>query len=188
MAAGGQGQAAGAIRSPHGPGGAMAGGHAHSLAEMKNAADRQAAPLLEQLKSDPKNATVLAQLGALYHATHRFKEAADYYGRAVQADPKNVATRTKLATSLFRSGDADGAIAQLNQALTYDAKDVNCLFDLGMIRLQGKQDGKGAVAAWQRLLKLNPQLPADRKEAVLKLMADVMTTLDSQQDAQGARK
>jgi cytochrome c-type biogenesis protein CcmH/NrfG len=186
--AGGQGQPATAIRSPHGPAGAMAGGHMHSLAEMKDAADRQAAPLKEKLKSDPKNTSVLLQLGAIYHATHQFKDAADYYGRAVQTDPKNVATRTKLATSLFRSGDADGAIAQLNQALTYEPKDVNCLYDLGMIRLQGKQDGKGAVAAWQRLLKSNPQLPADRKDAVLKQMADVMTTLDNQHGLQGAQK
>jgi cytochrome c-type biogenesis protein CcmH/NrfG len=67
----------------------------------------------------------------------------------------------------------DGAIGQLEQALRNDPKDANSLFNLGIIKWQGKQDGKGALAAWQELLKSNPQLSADRKAEVQKLMADV---------------
>lgn len=178
--------AAHAGASPH-PGVPRVGGRMPSLEQMKQMADKQAAPLIEKLKGDPKNTEALIQLGAIYHGTHQFKEAASYYNKAVQIDPKNVASRTKLASSLFRSGDVDGAIAQLNQALTYEPKDANALFDLGLIRLQGKQDGKGALAAWERLLKSNPELSADRKATVQKLMADVMTTLGDQPGTQGAR-
>lgn len=181
-----QAQDAANAGAPSVPRHAMTGGHMPSLEQMKQMADKQAAPLLEKLKSDPNNTAVLIQMGAIYHTTHQFKEAAAYYGKAVQVDPKNVATRTKLASSLYRSGDVDGAIAQLNQALAYDPKDANCLFDLGMIRLQGKQDDKGALAAWQQLLKSNPQLSADRKAMVQKLMADVMTTLADQRGMEGA--
>jgi cytochrome c-type biogenesis protein CcmH/NrfG len=159
----------------------------HTLGEMKQMADKQAAPLKEKLKSDPNNSAVLMQVAAIYHTTHQFKEAADYYARAVQSDPKNVSARTKLATSLYRSGDVDGAIAQLNRALTYAPKDANALFDLGMIRLQGKQDGRGALAAWQRLLKTNPQMSSERRAQVQKLMADVLTTLGEQHALEGAR-
>ena len=163
--------------NPHSlPGGAMGHGHVPTLEEMKQMADMQAAPLLDKLKSDPKNSAVLAQLGALYHTSHQFKEAAVYYGQAVQADPRNVPLRTKLATSLYRSGDVDGAIAELSRALSYEPGDANALFDLGMIRLQGKLDGKGALAAWRQLLKSNPQLSPERKAEVQKLMADVLTT------------
>ena len=175
---------AGGIPAPRS---AMRGRHLPSLEQMKQMADKQAAPLLEKLKSDPNNSVVLSQVGAIYHTTHQFKQAAVYYDKAVQADPKNVATRTKLASSLYRSGDVDGAIAQLNQALSYDPKDANALFDLGMIKLQGKRDGKGALAAWQQLLKSNPQLSADRKATVEKLMADVLTTLGDQRGMEGAR-
>jgi len=166
---------------------AMGAGKAHELDEMKQIADKRAAPLLEKLKSDPNNSALLAQIAAIYHTSHQFKEAAGYYGKAVQFDPKNVALRTKLASSLYRNDQIDEAIAQLNQALSYDPKDANALFDLGMIRLQGKQDGKGALAAWQQLLKTNPQLSAERKAMVEKLMADVMTTQANQQAAQTTR-
>ena len=43
------------------------------------------------------------------------------------------------------------------------------LFNLGIVKWQGKKDGPGAVAAWKKLLETNPAYPD--KEAVLQLMA-----------------
>jgi len=43
------------------------------------------------------------------------------------------------------------------------------LFNLGIVKWQGKKDGPGAVAAWKKLLETNPAYP--EKEAVLQLMA-----------------
>jgi cytochrome c-type biogenesis protein CcmH/NrfG len=174
-----------AVTSPHSgsmtPAGAMP-----SLAEMHQIANRQAAPLLEKLKSDPNNTALLMKIGSVYHSAHQFKDAAAYYSKAVQADPKNVEAHTKLAVSLYRSGDVDGAIAELNRALSLDPKDPNSLFNLGMIRLHGKQDPKGALAAWQKLLKLNPQLDPERKAQVQKMMADVMAATNGQSTRKGA--
>jgi cytochrome c-type biogenesis protein CcmH/NrfG len=172
----------GAVNSGHGA------NHVPSLDEMKRVADKQAAPLLEKLKTDPNNTTLLVQAGDVYYRSHQFGDATTYYDRAVKADPRNVALRTKLSSSLYRNGDSDGAIAELNRALRYDPKDANSLFNLGTIRLQGKGDGRGALAAWQQLLKSNPELSPDRKAAVQKLMADVMTTLGNQRGTEGARK
>lgn len=172
-------QSAGAIRKPS--------GHPGTLEEMKQMADSQAAPLLEKLKATPNDSSLLVQVGAIYHTSHQFQRAAGYYGDALKLDPKNVSVRTKLASSLYRGGDVDGAIAQLDKALTYDPKDANALFDLGMVKLQGKGDDKGALAAWQRLLKTNPQLSEDRKATVLKLMADVMTMKGDQHGIAEAR-
>ena len=142
------------------------------LEEMKHMADKKAETLLAKLKSDPNNSDLLNQIGTLYKSTHQFKEAAGYFQKSIDADPKNVAARTDLASCLFYEGDADGAIQQLQQSLTYDPKDANSLFNLGMIRLQAKNDPSGAVAAWQQLLKLNPTLSDDKKAAVQKLIAE----------------
>lgn len=142
-----------------------------SLEDMKRMADKKAEPLLAKLKTDPNNSDLLNQIGTLYKATHQFKEAAGYFQKAVDADPRNVAARTDLASCLFYQGDADGAIAQLQQSLRYDPKDANSLFNLGMIRLQAKNDARGAVTAWQQLLKSNPTLAADKKAAVEKMIA-----------------
>jgi cytochrome c-type biogenesis protein CcmH/NrfG len=142
-----------------------------SLDDMKRMADKQAEPLLAKLKTDPNNSALLNQLGMIYKSTHQFKDAEGYFKRAVDADPKNIAARTDLASCLFYDGDADGAIAQLEKSLTYDPKDANSLFNLGMIRLRAKNDTKGAISAWQQLLKSNPQLETNKKAAVEKLIA-----------------
>ncbi len=85
------------------PGG-MAG-HMPSLEDMKKMADTKAAPLIDKLKSDPNNVDLLTQVGNIYKATHQFKDAATYYDKIVQIDPKNVAMRTELASCLYYNGD-----------------------------------------------------------------------------------
>ncbi len=152
--------------------GAM-GGHMPSPEELKQISDQKAAPLLEKLKSDPANRDLLFQTGSIYQSAHQYKEAASYYGKVLQADPKDVAIRTELASCLYRNGDVDGAIGQLQQALQYDPKDANSLYNLGMIKWLGKQDSQGAEAAWQLLLNSNPQLSPERKASVQKMMAEV---------------
>jgi cytochrome c-type biogenesis protein CcmH/NrfG len=151
--------------------GMMPGGHpAPTMGQMKAMADVKAAPLLEKLKSDPRNAKLLVQVAALYNSTHQFKNAANYYNRALQVDPKNVTTRTDLASSLYYQGDADGAISELQKALKYSPNDVNALFNLGMIKFKGKDDAAGAIAVWQQLLKAHPDL--DRKPVVEQMIEE----------------
>ena len=147
--------------------------HMPSLDEMKQMADAKAAPLLEKLQKDPENKELLIQTGDVYKSAHQFIAAAGYYDKALKLDPKNVALRTEMASCIYYSGDVDGAIGQLRQALRYDPKDANSLFNLGMIEWQGKQDTKGALAAWQELLKANPQLSTERNAQVQKLIAEV---------------
>ncbi len=143
-----------------------------TLEQMKQMADKKTEPLLAQLKNDPNNAGLLVQIARIYQSTHQFQEAAGYYQKAVNANPKDVATRTEMASCLYYSGDIDGAISQLQQSLKEAPKDANSLFNLGMIRWKGKKDAPGAVQAWQQLLKLNPALQDDKKAQVEKLIAD----------------
>ena len=174
-----------AVSSPH-TGASTAAGRMPSLAEMHQIASQQVAPLLEKLSKDPDNPALLMQIGGVYHAAHQFRDAAAYYGKAVRAAPKNVEAHTKLATSLYRTGDVDGAVAELNRALALDPKDPNSLFNLGMIELQGKQNPRGAVAAWQKLLRLNPQLDAGRKAQVQQLIASATEAANGSGPVKGA--
>ena len=140
-----------------------------SVQELRQAADTQAAPLLEQLKGDPANASLLAQLGNIYYDSKQYTAAIDYYERALKLQPANSSVRTDLGTAYWYNGDADGAIMQFNKALTYEPNKADTLFNLGVVKWQGKKDGRGAIAAWQKLLDTNPGYA--NKEDVLRLMA-----------------
>jgi len=143
-----------------------------NLDQLKQMADKKAEPLLAQLQKDPNNADVLKQLAKIYETTHQFKQASDYYGKAAEINPKDVAARTSMASCLYYSGDVDGALAQLQQALKVDPKDANSLFNLGIIRWKGKNDTQGALQAWDQLLKSNPNLESTKKAQVEKLIAE----------------
>ena len=143
---------------------------APTLDDMKRMADKKAEPLLAKLKTDPNNAETLNDLGILYRATHQFKEAEGYYEKSLQIDPKNVKVRTDLASCLYYTGDVDGALAQLNKSLTYDPKHAGTLMNIGIIEWKGKNDVNAAVAAWEKLLKLNPDFP--QKDAVEQMIAE----------------
>ena len=154
------GQAAAALAPPTGAGQQQK----PSLDQMKQMGDKQAAPLLAQLKKDPNNADVLNQLGTMYRLTHQFKTAIDYYQKSLAINPKNVGARTDLASCLYYLGDVDGALAELNKSLTYDPKHAGTLMNIGIIKWKGKNDVNGAVAAWEKLLKLNPEF--ENKEVI----------------------
>jgi cytochrome c-type biogenesis protein CcmH/NrfG len=145
-------------------------GHMPTLEQMKAMADKKAEPLLEQLKKDPKNKDLLLRVGYFYKSAHQFKDAARYLEQGLLLDPQNVAVRTERASCLYYDGDIDGALAELQQSLKISPTDANSLFNLGMIRLNGKQDSAGAIAAWQELLKTHPS--PDKKAIVEQMIAE----------------
>lgn len=137
--------------------------------QLKEAADTQASPLLLRLKAAPADAALLANLGNIYYDAKQYSAAIDYYERSLEVRPADTSVRTDLGTAYWYKGDADSAIAQFNKSLTYDSKKADTLFNLGIVKWQGKKDGTGAVAAWKKLLETNPAYP--EKDAVLQLMA-----------------
>jgi cytochrome c-type biogenesis protein CcmH/NrfG len=130
-----------------------------SLDDMKRMADKQAEPLLAKLKTDPKNVDLLNKTALTYKAAHQFQDAISYFQKALEVDPKNVAIRTDMASCMYYTGNIDGALAELDKSLTYDPNHAGTLMNIGIIKWQGKNDVAGAVAAWQTLLKRNPNFP-----------------------------
>jgi cytochrome c-type biogenesis protein CcmH/NrfG len=124
--------------------------------QMKAMADKQAEPLLEQLKSRPNDPALLSQIGNIYYDMQIFPIAVDYYQKALAGDPKNAAVRTDMATAMFYLKDFEHAIGEFDRALKDDPKNGNALFNRGIAKWQGKNDVNGAIADWELLLKVNP--------------------------------
>ncbi len=121
--------------------------------------DQAVAPLLATLKNNPDDFNTLVQVANLYYDGKQYPDAVRYYQLAVKGQPTNPDVLTDLGTSLWYMGDADGAITNFEKALKYRPDHPGTLFNLGVVRWQGKLDPKGAIAAWEQLLKLNPNYP-----------------------------
>jgi cytochrome c-type biogenesis protein CcmH/NrfG len=141
-----------------------------TMAEMKHMADKQAEPLLAQLKTDPRNVDLLYKTALTYKAAHQFQDAITYFQKALEVDPKNVPIRTEMASCMYYNGDVDGALAELNKSLSYDPKHAGTLMNIGIIKWKGKNDVNGAITAWETLLRLNPNFP--QKEVIEHLITE----------------
>jgi TPR repeat protein len=125
--------------------------------EVKQAADSEATAPLEQLKDDPTNAALLAQIGNIYYDAKQYTIAIDYYERSLKSEPNDTSVRTDLGTAYWYTGDADKAIKEFRQALADDPNKANALFNLGVVEWKGKHDAATAIADWQTLLATHPR-------------------------------
>jgi cytochrome c-type biogenesis protein CcmH/NrfG len=119
--------------------------------------DAQARPLLARLETNPKDVSALTALGNLYYDNSQWTTAIGYYGRSLNEAPKNPDVRTDMGIAYYYSGDPDRALKEFDQALKDDPKHVQTLFNVGVVKKDGKHDLKGAIAAWENVLKIDPQ-------------------------------
>lgn len=118
-----------------------------------------AAPLMEAVNKDPKDFDTLVKLGNLFYDGQQFPNAIQYYERALLIHPDNPDVRTDMGTAYWYTGNAEKALTAMETSLKYRPGHPQTLFNLGWVRWQGKQDPKGAIDAWQQLLKANPDYP-----------------------------
>jgi cytochrome c-type biogenesis protein CcmH/NrfG len=128
-------------------------------AQAQAALQQSVGPLLEAVNSNPTDFDSLVKLGDLYYDGKQFPNAIQYYERALAIHPENPDVRTDLGTAYWYMGNADKALAEMETSLQYKPGHPQTLFNLGWVKWQGKADAKGAVAAWQKLLKTNPDYP-----------------------------
>jgi cytochrome c-type biogenesis protein CcmH/NrfG len=126
--------------------------------QLKEMAEQQVAPLLEQLKQNPKDSALLTKVATYYLAARQFDESEKYFQTAVDVKPTADAL-TKLGNAQYFGGSSDKAMETFNRALQVDPKFANALYNLGLLKWQAQGDVKGAIACWEKLIKTNPNHP-----------------------------
>ena len=144
-----------AVIAPQHPVGTLSPESEVTKEQLKSIADKQAQPLLAQLQSTPDDPALLTRLGYIYYATRNYREAATYYKRSIDRRD-DVVVRNELGRAYYYAGNLDSALAEFGKVLKSNPDNVNALFNVGMIKWQGKSDANGALAAWRQILKKHP--------------------------------
>jgi len=127
--------------------------------------------LEETVSKDPKNFDALIELGNMHFDQRAYDKAAGLYKKGLEVQPGNVTLRTDLGTALFYSRRVDEAIVELRKSLELDPTHPQTLFNLGVALLEGKNDSKGALEAWEKLVAANPDFP---QIAIVKQQIDAL--------------
>lgn len=136
------------------------GGLPEELREQSRAGEimRQINLYKERLEADPQDLEALIALGNANFDIQRFDKAKDLYLRALKIDPKNVSVRTDLASCYRNLGDINQAFAELERVLAIDAGHETALYNKGVLLLNDRNDTRGAIRAWEKLIEKNPDL------------------------------
>ena len=69
--------------------------------QLRHMVEKQVEPVLQQLKANPADPALLAQVGNVYYDTQLYQDAIGYYEKSLVSDPKNVGVRTDMGTAYF---------------------------------------------------------------------------------------
>jgi tetratricopeptide (TPR) repeat protein len=97
-------------------------------------------PLLAALNGIVQTPQLSRERGLDAAAVGNWREAAEHYRRAVEADPNYAAMRVNLGTALERVGDARGALEQYRAALALDPRLAEAHYGLGDLLERGGRD------------------------------------------------
>ena len=111
------------------------------------------------LAKDPANFQAAVNAGNILYDGKRYDECIPYYRQAMQIKGDDVNVSTDLGTALWYSGRPDEALAQYEVSLRLAPDHAQTLFNVGIVRSDGKGDFRGAVQAWETLLRVNPAYP-----------------------------
>jgi tetratricopeptide (TPR) repeat protein len=108
---------------------------------------------------NPTDARPRVDLGNLYFDAERYPEAIAWYQQALKINPNDADVSTDLAVCYYYSNDPDRALQQFEASLKANPKHTKTLLNQGIVMAFGKQDLKGAVAAWEKLIAMAPSSP-----------------------------
>jgi len=118
--------------------------------------EAQVSALKNIAEKDPANVQSRIQLGNMYFDAERYQEAIRWYGEAFTLNPKDVNVSTDLGVCYYYTDQADRAVRQLEESLRIDPRHAKTLLNLGIVKSFGKQDLAGAAAAWEEVMKIDP--------------------------------
>jgi tetratricopeptide (TPR) repeat protein len=118
--------------------------------------ETQASALKAIADKDPANVQSRVQLGNMYFDAERYQEAIQWYEDALRLNAKDANVSTDLGVCFYYTNQPDRAVRQLEESLRIEPRHAKTLLNLGIVKAFGKQDFAGATAAWEEVIKLDP--------------------------------
>jgi cytochrome c-type biogenesis protein CcmH/NrfG len=134
--------------------------------EAKGAAPERITPLEEEVSRNPSNLQAWVELGNAYFDADEHQEAIRAYERALALDDNNPDVWTDLGIMYRRNGQPHKAIEAFDKAMTLDPLHEASRFNKGIVLMHDLKDPKGALAAWEALLAINPNAKASNGQTV----------------------
>jgi tetratricopeptide (TPR) repeat protein len=136
----------------------------HLLDALKAAPDEQTAAALEGqleqtwVRAGTPAVTLLMSRGIRSLEAGQTDEAVDSFSDAITLQPDAGEAWHQRALARYHAGDVNGAIHDLEETVRLEPRDFSAFRTLADIAA-ARDDWKGAYAAWQKVMELDPKTP-----------------------------
>ena len=118
--------------------------------------ESQAQAMRTAAEKNPADVKARVALGNLYFDAERYSDAVTWYQEALKINPRNPDVSTDLGVSYYYMNQPDRALQQFQESLKADPAHAKTMLNQGIVLAFGKQDLKGAVASWEKLIQVAP--------------------------------
>ncbi len=131
---------------------------------------KQMLALEREVASNPDNGDAWTQLGNLYFDTKNFESAIRAYEKSLALNPNDANVQTDLGVMYRRTGKPQEAIKAFDKSIEIDPTHEISRFNKGIVLLHDLNDQKGALEAWEALVKINPAAMAPTGQPISELI------------------
>jgi cytochrome c-type biogenesis protein CcmI len=110
----------------------------------------------QRVQDHPDDLAARLDLAEAYLSNRDDRSALDEYLAALKIDPDNVAAHARVGALLFRLGEAEAALAQVDRALVIDPHHPEALYFRGIILQDGLERERSAAEAFHEYLEAAP--------------------------------
>lgn len=114
------------------------------------------AALEDETIKNPANAEAWVSLANLYFDTNQIKKAISAYETALKLNGEQANVWTDLGVMYRRDNRPEDAVEAFDKAIALNPKHEISRFNKGIVLLHDLKDNKGAMEAWNSLLRINP--------------------------------
>lgn len=154
-------------------GGVAVSGQPDTPAAMDETRQQAIDSLKAQTRKNPDDVQAWIQLGHNYFDANLPNDAIAAYEKALALQPNNADVWTDLGVMYRRSGRPEKAVEAFDRAMAIDPKHEISRFNKGIVLFHDLKDEKGALAAWEALLAINPEASSPSGQSVKDLVAHI---------------
>lgn len=126
--------------------------------------------LKEGIAKDPNNTEMWSQLANAYYETQDYPKSIETYLQLISLLDESTKPYQDLGVVYRRDGQFEKAIDAFEKAIVQNPKNLQALFNIGVVQYHDLEDEAGAKKTWEKVAKVKPDFQLSTGQTLEQLL------------------